>query len=96
MTHRGQTSQTIEYNSVLVTASFGATPSAIIWDIGKKLNIAFRELSDIQDIVFSITYPITGKEMEWKELVLNPLTSVSWTYSTSNKLGQMAQDVGKK
>ena len=49
----------------------------------------------IQDMAFSITHPITGKIMELKELVSDSLTSADWTISTSNKLGWMAQGVGK-
>ena len=58
-------------------------------------NIAFKDLSMIQDIAFSVTHPVTGKEMEWKELVSDPLTTPNWTLSTSNELGRMAQGVGK-
>ena len=49
----------------------------------------------IQDIAFSVTRPVTGKEMEWKDLVSDPLTSADWTLSTSNELGRMAQGAGK-
>ena len=44
----------------------------------------------IQDIAFYVTHLITGKEMEWKELVSDPLTTTNWTLSTSNELGRMA------
>ena len=49
----------------------------------------------IQDIAYSVTHPVTGKEMEWKDLVSDPLTFADWTLSTSNKLGRMAQGVGR-
>ena len=29
----------------------------------------------IQDIAFSVQHPITGKELEWRELVSDSLTS---------------------
>ena len=49
----------------------------------------------IHVIEFSVIHLITGKEMEWKELVSDSLTSPGWTHSISNELGQIAQGVGK-
>ena len=49
----------------------------------------------IQDIVFFIIHPVTGKKMEWKELVSDQLISADWTYSTSIELGQMAKGARK-
>ena len=49
----------------------------------------------IQDIAFFVMHPVTDKEIEWKELVSDPLISAEWTHSTSNELGKMAQSVRK-
>ena len=49
----------------------------------------------IQDMAFSITHPITGKEMEWKELVSDPLTTANRTLLISNELDRMSQGVDK-
>ena len=94
LTHR-QTTMIIEYNPISFTAGYGAALSAIINNTEIQTNIALKGLSQIQDIAFSVQHLITGKEMEWKDLVSNPLTSADWTLSTSNKLGRMAQGVSK-
>ena len=86
----------IKYNPILFTADFGPALSAILLDTEKKSNVAFKDMCMIQDIAFSVTHPVTGKEMEWKELVSDPLTSINWIHSTSNKLNRMAQGVGEK
>ena len=92
LTHR-QTTLIIEYNPISFTAGYGAALSAIINKNETVTNIALKDLSQIQDIAFSVQHPITGKEMEWKDLVSDPLTSADWILSTSNKLGRMAQGV---
>ena len=84
LTHR-QTTLIIEYNPISFTAGYGPALSAIMKDTEKKSNIAFQDLSMI--IAFFVTHPVTGKEIEWKDLVSDPLTSADWTLSTSNKLG---------
>ena len=87
--------QIIAYSATSFTASYGAALLAIINDTKQKTNLAFKDLRDAQDLAFSICHPVTGKEMERRELVSNPLTSVDWIISTSKKLGWMAQRVGK-
>ena len=85
----------IEYNPILFTAGFSPALSPILFDTEKKSNITFKGLSMIQDIAFSVTHPVTGRDMEWKELVLDPLIFVGWTHSSRNELGRIAQGVGK-
>ena len=94
LTHK-QTTLIIKYNQILFTASFGLALSSILLDTEKKSNIAFKGFSMIQDISSSVTYLVKVKEIEWEELVSDPLTSANWNHSTSNKLDQMAQGVGK-
>ena len=94
LTHR-QTTLTIKYNLTSFTAGFSPDLSAIICKIKKLSKIAFKDLSMIQDIVFSVTHPVTGKKKEWKDLVSDQLTTADWTLSTSNELGWMAQAVSK-
>ena len=81
----------IEYNPILYTAGYGAAISSIIKKAEIQTNIALTDLSRIQDIAFSVQHPITGQEMEWRDLISEPLTSVNWTLSTSNELGRMTQ-----
>jgi hypothetical protein len=38
--------------------------------------------------------PITGKSLEYRELITNPATKVIWTRSSANKFGRLTQDVG--
>ena len=85
----------IEYNPISFTAGYGAALSAIINKTETLSNIAIKDLSQIQDIAFLVQHPITGKEMEWKDLVSDPLTSADCTLSATNELGRMAQGVGK-
>ena len=94
LTHR-QTTLIIEYNLISFTVGYSTALSAIIVDTEKKINIMLHDLSRKQDIAFSVTHPVTGKEMEWKDLVPDPLTSADWTLSTSNKLGHMTQGLGQ-
>ena len=84
----------IKYNPISFSAGYGAALFAIINKNEAVTNIALKDLSQIQDIAFSVQHPITGKEMEWKDLVSDPLTSADWILSTSNELGRMAQGVG--
>ena len=86
LTHR-QTTMIIEYNPISFTAGYGAALSAIINRAEVETNISLAELSMIQDIAFSVQHPITGKEMEWRDLISDPLTTADWTLSTSNELG---------
>ena len=90
-----QTTLTIEYNPISFTTGYDVALSTIFNKTETQTNIALKDLSQIQDIVFSVQHPITGKEMEWKDLVSDPLTSADWTLSTSNKLRRMVQGVGK-
>ena len=75
LTHR-QTTLIIEYNPISFTAGYGPALLVIINKTETLSNIAFKVLSMIQDITFSVQHPITGKEMEWRELVSDLLTSV--------------------
>ena len=83
------TTKVIAYAETAFTAGYGTALSAILRETEITTNLAFKDLCDIQDVAFSVTHPITGKEIEWKELVSDPLTSTDWTLSTSNKLGRM-------
>lgn len=94
LTHQ-QITLIIEYNPMSFIAGYGAALSAIINKTETQTNIALKDLSQIQDIAFSVQHPITCKEMEWKDLVLDLLTSADWILSTSNELGRMAQGVSK-
>ena len=61
--HR-QTTLIIEYNPIPFTAGFGPDLSAIIRKTETLSNITFKDLSIIQDITFSVTHLVTGKERE--------------------------------
>ena len=62
LTHR-QTTLIIEYNPISFKAGFGPALLAIINKTETLSNIAFKDLSMIQDIAFSVQYLITGKEI---------------------------------
>ena len=59
-----QTTMIIKYNPISFTAGYGAALSAIINKTEIQTNIALKDLSQIQDIAFSVQHPITGKEMD--------------------------------
>ena len=63
LTHR-QSTLIIENNPISFIAGYGPALSAIINKTETLSNIAFKDLSIIQDIVFSAQNPINGKEME--------------------------------
>ena len=65
LTHT-QTTKVNAYIATAFTAGYGPALSAILRDIELQTNLAFKDLRDVQDVDFSVTHPITGKEMEWK------------------------------
>jgi hypothetical protein len=42
----------------------------------------------------AVMHPITGKSMEYRQLVSDPTTKAAWQLSAANKFGRLAQGVG--
>ena len=47
-------------------------------------------------MVNAVIHPVTGKSMEYRELITDPLTKKAWTKSSANEFGRLAQGVGKR
>ena len=58
-------------------------------------NIALDDLRDSTDQAYAITHPVTGKQMEYKDLIKDEEFEEVWKYSMANELGRLAQGVGK-
>ena len=57
--------------------------------------IALDDPSEAQNVAFAVTHPITGKQMEYKDLVKDPEYREDWLLSESNELGRLLQGLGK-
>ena len=57
--------------------------------------IALDDLREAQNVAFAVTHPITGKQMEYKDLVKDPEYREDWHLSKSNELDRLLQGVGK-
>jgi hypothetical protein len=44
----------------------------------------------------SVIHPITGKSMEYRQLITDPETKAVWTRSAANEIGRLAQGVGNR
>ena len=52
-------------------------------------------LRECKNYVNVVTHPVTGKQMEYRDLVKDPEYKPQWTLSKANELGRLAQGVGK-
>ena len=57
--------------------------------------IALDDLRESQNVAFAVTHPLTGKQMEYRDLVKDPAYREEWLLSKSNELGRLLQGVGK-
>ena len=57
--------------------------------------IALDNLREAQNVAFAVTHPITGKQMEYKDLIKDPEFRDDWLLSKSNELGRLLQGIGK-
>ena len=44
----------------------------------------------------AVTHPVTGKAMEYRDLIRDPLTQEDWFLSAANAFGRLAQGVGNR
>jgi hypothetical protein len=42
----------------------------------------------------SVTHPVTGATMEYRQLITDPATKDDWLLSAANEFGRLAQGVG--
>lgn len=77
------------------TAGYGAAMQAIIIDNASLNVIAIDSLLKAQNRAFAVTHPITGKQMEYRDLVKDPKFRKEWLLSKSNELGRLMQGAGR-
>ena len=57
--------------------------------------IALDVLQEAHNVASAVTHPVTGKQMEYKDLVKDQEYREDWLLSKSNELGRLLQGVGK-
>ena len=55
--------------------------------------IVLEDLWEAQNVAFAVTTPITGKQMEYKDLIKDPTYREDWLLSKSNELCWLKQGV---
>ena len=77
------------------TAGYGAAMQAILQRNIVFNAIAIDSLREAQNRAFAVTHPVTGKQMEYKDLIKDPMFRDDWLLSKSNELGRLLQGIGK-
>ena len=54
-----------------------------------------ESLHEAQNVAFAVTHPVTGKQMEYRDLVKDPEYAKKWKRSKANELGRLLQGAGK-
>ena len=52
-------------------------------------------MRECKNYINTVTYPVTGKQMEYCNLIKDPEYKPQWTYSKANKLGRFTKGVQK-
>ena len=78
------------------TGGWGAALQAICRQTTEINSIALESLHEAQNIAFAVTHPVTGKQMEYRDLVKDPAYAKRWKRSKANELGRLLQGAGKK
>ena len=47
-------------------------------------------------LVNSVFHPITGRAMEYRDLISDPVTKTDWELSSANEFGRLFQGVGDR
>ena len=77
------------------TGGYAASLESILTKNAAMNAIALDDLREAQNVAFAVTHPITGKQMEYKDLIKDPEYRDDWLLSKSNELGRLLQGVGK-
>ena len=84
---------------IKTTAGYGAALEAILRRKVSHTAIALEsingDLRELQNRAFAVAHPVTGKQMEYKNLIKDPEYRDVWLRSKSNELGRLLQGVGK-
>ena len=57
--------------------------------------MSLDKLEEAQNVAFAVTHPVTGKQMEYRDLIKDPMYREQQLRSKSNELGRLLQGVGK-
>ena len=77
------------------TGGWGAAMQAILTKNAPMSAIARDSIHEAQNRAFAVTHPITGKQMEYKDLIKDPEFRDDWLRSKSNELGRLLQEIGR-
>ena len=78
------------------TGGWGAALQAICRQTTEINSIALESLHEAQNVAFAVTHPVTGKQMEYRDLVKDPEYAERWKRSKANELGRLLQGAGRK
>jgi hypothetical protein len=62
--------------------------------IAKRTRNANTQLEPVNFYANAVAHPITGRPMEYRQLISDPTTRDAWQISAANEFGQLAQGVG--
>jgi hypothetical protein len=70
------------------------TPVPTDEPIAKRTRNASGRLEPVNFYANAVAHPITGRPMEYRQLISDPTTRDAWQISAANEFGQLAQGVG--
>ena len=71
------------------TGGYAAALESILTKNASLNVIALDDLREAQNVAFAVTHPLTGKQMEYKDLIKDPEYREDWLLSKSNELGRL-------
>ena len=77
------------------TGGYANALQAILKNNYNVTKIALDNLRECKNFANAVTHPVTGKQMEYQDLIKDPEYKPHWTISKANELGRLAQGVGK-
>ena len=77
------------------TGGYGNALQAILKNNYNINKIILDNLRECENYVNAVTHPVTGKKMEYRNLIKDPDYKSQWTLSKANELGRLTQGVGK-
>jgi Reverse transcriptase (RNA-dependent DNA polymerase) len=64
--------------------------------IAKRTRSGGATFEPINFYANAVTHPVTGKQMEYRQLIKDPTTRDAWQLSAANEFGRLAQSVGRR
>ena len=94
-THSELTKLLATANSIQFTNGWGYAYGALVATAEAQFTTMSNILSDSSNRAFAITHPDTGKQLEYRHLLRDPLYTSIWQESAANEFGRLAQGIGR-